>query len=328
MKIRNFKLAYLFCIIFLITYSSESFSQTIDLSKPVGTTAGQVGATTTGGVSYVIPIEVMKGTNGMEPKINLTYNSQSVEGIAGFGWNLSAYSIISRQGKRQYYNGSNSPVNYTNSNDAFLLDGQHLFPVSGNNGDNGTVYGTENERFSKIESFGGTATSGPDRFKVTTRDGMILEYGSTTDSKFLTDNGQSVLFWLLKKVIDKSGNFQEYKYFINQTDRDFALIEIDYTGNDNTGQVPYNKVEFSYIVIPNCLNRKVFEGGASITSPFLLDKINIKNADGSIVKNYKCSYTTVKNQSFLSSFTETGSDGRSSTITRGNEGWIIKVINR
>ncbi|MDE3183579.1 MAG: hypothetical protein KGM16_09190 [Bacteroidota bacterium] len=145
------------------------------MTKAVGTTAGQAGATATGGISYTIPIEVLKGTNGMEPKINLAYNSQGGEGIAGFGWNLSAYSLISRQGKRQYYNGSNDPVNYTNSNDAFLLDGQRLFPVTGNNGDDGTIYGTENETFAKFESFGGTATNGPDKFEVTTRDGMILD---------------------------------------------------------------------------------------------------------------------------------------------------------
>lgn len=143
-------------LLFSLTFS-DSFSQTIDLNKPVGTTAGQAGGTATGGVSYSIPIEVLKGTNGMEPKINLSYNSQSGEGIAGFGWNLSAYSIISRQGNRQYYNGKNTAVSYTNSNDAFLLDGQRLFPVTGDNGSNATVYGTENENFSKIESFGGSA---------------------------------------------------------------------------------------------------------------------------------------------------------------------------
>lgn len=245
----------------------------------------------------------------MEPKINLAYNSQGAEGIAGFGWSLSASSAISRQGKRQYYNGSNSPVNFTNNNDAFLLDGQHLFPVTGNNGDNGTVYGTENESFSKIESFGGSATYGPDRFKVTTRDGVILDYGSDATSKVLTDNGQSVMLWLLKKVTDKSGNYQEYKYSISQTDRDFVLTEIDYTGNSNTGQLPYNKVEFVYTVLPNWQNRKIFEGGSKFTSPFLLDKINIKNIDGTIVKKYQCNYTVKKNQSFLSSFSETGSDG-------------------
>lgn len=306
MKTQNLKIFWFLCLIFLATFRLDSFSQTIDLTRPVGTTAGQAGGTATGGVSYTIPIEVLKGTNGMEPKINLAYNSQSGEGIAGFGWNLSAYSVISRQGKRNYYDGTNTAVSYTN-NDAFLLDGQHLFPIAGYNGHDNTIYGTENETFSKIESFG--TSSGPESFQVTTKDGMILDYGTDAGSKVFTDNGQNVMFWLLKRVTDKSGNFQEYKYSINQTDRDFALIEIAYTGNKNTGQLPYNKIEFIYTVLPSWQNRKLFEGGASITSPFLLDKINVKNADGSIIKKYQCGYSAIKNQSFLSSFTESGSDG-------------------
>src|SRR5690606_13030296 len=98
----------------------------------------------------------------MSPNVNLTYNSQSGEGIAGFGWNFSAYSVISRQGKRQYFNGQNTPVNFQNTLDAFLLDGQRLFPLTGTNGNSGIIYGIENENFTKIESFGGSGSSGPD----------------------------------------------------------------------------------------------------------------------------------------------------------------------
>lgn len=312
MRITNYLNSFvnsILLVIFILFFSFKSFSQTIDLGKPVGTTTGQANATATGGVSYTIPIEILEGTNGMQPTINLSYNSQSGEGIAGFGLSLSAYSSISRSGKRAYYDGQNTPVSYTNDNDAFLLDGQHLFPISGVNGADQTIYGTENETFAKIESFGGTASSGPDRFQVTTRDGMILDYGLDAGSKVLTDNGQSVMFWLLKKVTDKNKNFQEYKYSISQTDRDFALTEIDYTGNTNTGLLPYNKIQFTYSVLPYWQNRKVFEGGASVAFPFLLDKISVINADDATVKSYQCHYTTVKDQSFLSSFTETGSDG-------------------
>ncbi|MEJ7673311.1 MAG: hypothetical protein WKF59_11495 [Chitinophagaceae bacterium] len=53
----------------------------------MGTTEGFTGASATGGVSYVIPIDALKGTNGMEPKISLTYNSQGnrrdSRGLAG-----------------------------------------------------------------------------------------------------------------------------------------------------------------------------------------------------------------------------------------------------
>lgn len=226
----------------------------------------------------------------MEPKINLIYNSQSAEGIAGFGWNLSAYSVISRQGKRQFYDGTSTPVNYSNNNDAFLLDGQHLFPISGYNGNNATVYGTENESFSKIESFTANALYGPDWFTVTTKEGIILEYGTDISSKVLTDNGQFVMFWLLKKVTDKSGNYQEYKYSISQTDRDFALGKLikqtDATNNVHTifydafGRLtsktgPAGTTSFTYYSAPGKANDNIISitGFAGDTKTYQYDNL-------------------------------------------------------
>ncbi len=187
-------LFYLFIVFQVLFNCVTLFAQTIDLSKPVGSTDGSAAVSATGGVSYIIPIDVLKGTNGMEPTISLNYNSQGGEGIAGFGWSLSAYSAIGRQGKRQYYDGTNTPVMYSSENDAFVLDGQHLFSVTGLNGANGTVYGTENESFSKIGSFGGSTINGPDWFKVTSKDGTILEYGSGSGSKLFTDGSQITMF--------------------------------------------------------------------------------------------------------------------------------------
>src|SRR6187551_3714333 len=93
-------------------------AQNIDLSLPVGTPAGAGKVSGTGAVSYSIPITVLSGTNGMQPNINLVYNSQSGESIAGWGWNFSVMSVISRAGKNNYYNGITGPVKYTNTNDA------------------------------------------------------------------------------------------------------------------------------------------------------------------------------------------------------------------
>jgi len=72
------------------------------------------------------------------------------------------------------------------------------------------VYGTEAETFSKIESFGGTEISGPDWFRVTAKDGTIMEFWSSTNTKLLTDNGQSTAVWLLNRVIDKNGTYSVY----------------------------------------------------------------------------------------------------------------------
>lgn len=187
-SLKNFIQLTSFLFVSTFLCSGILSSQTIDKTKPVGTIEGLANSNGSGGTTYTIPIEVPFGTNGMQPNLNLVYNSQSGDGIAGYGWNISGYSVISRAGKNVFHNGSAGPVNYTNTNDAFLLDGQRLFPITGTNGAAGTVYGTEGETFSKIESFGGYENFGPDWFKVTAKNGTIMEFGKATDAKLLTDN--------------------------------------------------------------------------------------------------------------------------------------------
>lgn len=127
------------------------------VSKAVGATKGNTGVSSSGGATCSILIEIPNGTNGVQPELNLVYNSQSGAGLAGNGWNITGISSISRAGKTDYYSGITTPVNYTNANDAFCLNGMRMFPITGTNGSDGTVYGAENEGYAKIESFGGSA---------------------------------------------------------------------------------------------------------------------------------------------------------------------------
>ena len=101
-------------------YNSGNFVKTIDLTKPVGEIVGSETVTGSGGVAYTIPIYTPPGTNGLQPSISLSYNSQGGSGIAGFGWNISGLSAISRTGKNMYHNGVVQPVQYTAADDAFF----------------------------------------------------------------------------------------------------------------------------------------------------------------------------------------------------------------
>lgn len=284
-------------------------AQTIDLSKPVGTSLGSGGVTGTGGSTYSIPIFVLPGTNGMQPNVKLVYNSQANDGIAGWGWNLSCLSVISRAGKNNYYNGITGPVKYLNSNDAFVLDGQRMFVTSGTNGANGAVYGLENETFSKIESFGGSETLGPEWFRVTTKNGTVLEYGHETNTKMATNDGTSTMLWFLNKIIDAGGNYQRYVYSINATDRTYALTEIQYTGNAAAGLTPYNKIVFTYGIRNDWQSSSTWDAGSSLRKAFNLLNISVRNSASQTVRSYDLVYQFIKNQYFLSTVTEKGSNG-------------------
>lgn len=236
-----FAIGFLFCFCFISGYSQAP----INTSKPVGMTAGEAGSNGAGAATYSIPINIPSGVKGIQPSVNISYSSQGAgSGFIGHGWNLSGLSMITRAGKNVFHNGIAKPVDYTGANDAFVLDGQRLMLISGTNGAAGSVYGTEQESFSKIEAMSGNGNS-PDWFKVTTKNGTILEYGSE-NSKLKTNDGINVIFWLLRKLTDASGNYMLYNYSIDNANRYYSLSSITYTGNINTGTQPSYKVNYIY----------------------------------------------------------------------------------
>ncbi len=172
----------------------------------IGTTAGQFAVSESGAATYSIPITVAPGVNGIQPSLALTYNSQGGDGHLGVGWGLSGLSSITRCPKTIATDGVREPINYDNvtdpftGNDAFCLDGQRLVPVSGgltsvscvwppqsssapNNTCAAWEFRTELDSYSRIVGIGdnsavGTTGSGPTRFRIYTKSGQILEYGS------------------------------------------------------------------------------------------------------------------------------------------------------
>ena len=224
--------------------------------------------------------------------------------MVGYGWNITGLSIISRSGKNIYNDGIVQPVQY-NTQDGFLLDGMRLNPISGGNGANGTIYAGEAETFAKIISNTSASANNPDWFKVIAKDGSILEYGNTVDSRIKTDDGLNVMFWRLNRSIDINGNYIDYVY--DNTSRDSRVKTIKYTGNINTGLYASNSINFNYLLKID--QNTVYDGGGSMAAKYLLDKVTIIADDDIIVKTYQFNYGFDNINSFLKEVIEKGTNG-------------------
>ena len=104
----------------------------------VGTTPSRSEVSPTGAFTYTVPIAVPPGIQDVQPNIALTYNSQSGNGLAGWGWNISGLSSISRAASTPHHDGVVDGVNF-DALDRFALDGQRLILTSGTYGKTGAA---------------------------------------------------------------------------------------------------------------------------------------------------------------------------------------------
>lgn len=289
-------------------------SRPLNLNLSVGKTPG-FGLVAEGAANYYIPISLPKGIAQIEPNLLIAYNSQSGDGLLGWGWSLQGLSTISRMPNSIHHDGAFSPVNF-DINDKFSLDGSRLISVSGVYGQTGTVYHTELETFSKITQYG----DGPEYFKILTKDGKTLEYGLSLDSKILCGPISNPVFWRLNKVTDIHGNFMEFRY-INKN-RESLIKEIVYTGNGYTN--PFNSVQFFYSE-RNDKNSVYLGSGIQLKTTHLLTKI-IVYSEGVKFREYKLNYG-FNCHSFLTELKEIGLGAHQFNSTIFKYGEIEPNIN-
>lgn len=193
-------------------------------------TSHSMGINPAGAFTYNYPIELPPGTNGIGPKLSLSYNSNSSNGMLGVGFSLSGLSSITRDPAY--------PIDFDDASDHFLLDGQPLIP------DPDGVYHTKIESYRKIEFFQ------PDEgsyWTVTGKDGVKMYYGSTADSRIeVRHSSDTVRTWLLSRIEDVNGNYCDYTYFEDNETGAFYPLKIDYTLNDAHPLPKTRSVEFFY----------------------------------------------------------------------------------
>jgi RHS repeat-associated protein len=241
----------------------------------IGSISGGASVNLAGAATYTIPIPMPPGSNGMVPALSFSYSSLSGNGLLGMGWSMAGLSAIGRGNKTFLQDGMVANPDLSSA-DVLTLDGNRLVQMEDPNA--GFYYLTKSESFTKITPqalVAGVATW----FKVEGKDGTVYEYGRTTDSRFMSQNGAKIITWYLNKTYDTYGNYVEYKYNADHlTTREVLLDEIWYTGlqNNATNAVitaPYNRVKILYTARTD--KNTFYAADNAMKQSVLVDKVQI-----------------------------------------------------
>lgn len=266
-----------------------------------------------GSFSYNFNIDVPPGTNGMAPKITVSYNSHSAKGRPGWvgmGWEIPL-SYVQRD------------IEYTRkdaNDDTFdlVLDGAKrdlVFVVAEGR------YHTKIESFMRIERFSSGAPNERGEYWIATaKNGMRYRFGYNADAEHLvasTDPNMAnryVWRWSLDQVTDTNGNTINYSYAENAANGEAYLTRIEYN-NDRQRVVEFVTGERTDPGDPTeHVGGYLFvDQGSEIIETKSLNEIRTY-VSGQLARRYVFSYkrNEPETQLLLKSITQYGSDGASS----------------
>ncbi len=287
------------------------------LGGVVGNISGSFDVSPSGAATYNIPIECPAGINDMQPNISLVYNSQTGNGLAGWGWNISGLSMISRVPKTYYHDNDHSSIIWNNSS-PYALDGNRLFRK--------TIFGTDSIEYYTEKDIAARIVGininswGPEYFKVYYKNGYTAYYGENSTSRYClfedssTDTNKPNLGWAITKLKDHNGNYLEVIYTSQNTVvttgeielpskdtsyNDFITLitqttshshrpqKIRYGANSNAGSDHFAEIEFLYETRDD--KEEKYVSGRLIKQEYRLSGILVKS-NNVVVNEYELTY--------------------------------------
>ncbi|PWQ92288.1 SpvB/TcaC N-terminal domain-containing protein, partial [Leucothrix pacifica] len=263
----------------LITFTISIFlSFSSYANQLIGSLEGEV-SVEQGVASWNIGIDVPSGVNGIAPSLGISYHQSASNGPLGIGFSLEGLSSITRCPATEKYDDFQGGVRF-NSEDRFCLDGQRLIAVEGSNGGNLTEYRTAIESYTKVVSYGSQGASGPKYWKIWAKDGIISEYGNTSDAQVTISNqGNAVLLWMINRKSDRFDNTIDYTY--DSSSSTPTITKIDYSGH---------KVTFNYSTRRDKLS--AWQMGDTRLLEDRLKSIDVFSSGG-LLRSYKLKYDQV-----------------------------------
>ncbi|MCR5365201.1 MAG: FG-GAP-like repeat-containing protein, partial [Prevotella sp.] len=282
----------------LVFMSIIQFTYCIAQDKLSGTSS----VSPTGAAVYSVAFEAPKGVGDLKPSIGISYNSQTGNGLVGWGCNITGLSSITRGMKDWAHDNTVKGISY-DTGCALYLDGKRLLLKSGTEGTDGCIYSPEGEPQTSV-TLHSSLTSSNCWFEVDTSDGMVYEYGHT-DGRQTISNPTAVTAWYVDKATNPLGQYISYTY--QNVNLFLYPASITYGGN--------NSILFEYENRTDTIPFVLRDNGGYVAKR--LKSVTTK-AGNEIYRTYTMAYTydgnTETHFSRLQSVTEKGEDGYSTHV--------------
>ena len=295
-------LSFFFLTIYFLGWSQGNYTTNFH------DTQGKIDVNGGGQLQYTLPIALPPGIKSVAPQLNLVYTSGTGNGIAGYGWNISGITSITRSGRNIEKDGEIQGIKL-NPTDYFSFNGQRLILKSGTYGQDGAEYTTEKYSNIRIKSYGiaQSSTQGPMFFHVNFEDGSQAWYGDTQsdDPELNTYKGRTAIEYNIVKWTDNHGNsiLYHYEYTTGQMQGGTSRISsVKWGGNETANKPHINEVSFIYI--DRDLKEESYVQGVRFFQNKLLKEITVKSAGNQFKKYIVDYFKNGTNYQFLNKITE------------------------
>lgn len=231
-------------------------------------------ANNTGNATTSFPIKLPQGRGGMQPSLQVSYNSDAGNGWMGIGWTLAtpAITLNTKWGSPLFNSEYETEMYSLNGSDLVLYQGDEYTTPNRTatiirNAER-LFYERKEGAFLKIVRHKSDVKNYC--WEVTDKQGNKSFYGGidqVDDNAVMRDNNGNITHWALKKTQDTYGNYVEYFYdhttpaiSSTVTGKGFYIQKIQYTKHSaNVGnyyEVEFNRNTYS-TTVPNQSNAQL-----------------------------------------------------------------------
>lgn len=217
-----------------MTYALRTLAIEDVTDYAVGSIQYQEDVTPSGGKVYNIPITISPIVDFASP-VSIQYNSQTRNGIAGYGWNIAGLSSITISNKNLYYNGEVEAADIKDPDAVYQLDGVPI--VQNDDYTSAADYPLETaEGHILVQKH--VVDDVVRYFSVIFPDGSRATYGDT-------DNSSPKAVYPIMEKTDKLGNKTIYNYYTSSSE--YWISDIFFVNKDgDTNESYLGRVTFEY----------------------------------------------------------------------------------